>query len=291
MRHTNGNGNKNRNKNGNGNKNSPIATSARSLKAFRSLPPAANAIRRGRGMACAYKNIGFSFGFPERCEATIELYGGGDIERVILSHAGADVGQGAHTVFRQMAAQALNVPLDLIEVRFSDTATSGDSGSASASRMTWMAGNAIMQAAEKALEEWREEERPAQGHVRFSPRKTTPMDPATGKSDPNLTYGYVAEGVDLSVDTQTGHINIERVVCVNDVGKAINRNLIEGQIEGGAQMGLGYALTEELIVQEGRVLRNERGQVIEHFGFVDGLSNPQFLRLPLRWRRRSPRTI
>lgn len=223
------------------------------LKAFRSLPPAEHAIRRGRGVACAYKNIGFSFGFPERCEATIELHGGAEIERVVLSHAGADVGQGAHTVFLQMAAQALNVPLDIIEVDFSDTATSGDSGSASASRMTWMAGNAIMQAADKALAEWRNEERPARGHVRFSPRKTTPMDPATGKSDPNLTYGYVAEGVELSVDTQTGHINIERVVCVSDVGKAINPNLIEGQIEGAVIQAHGYAITENLQVKNGHI--------------------------------------
>ncbi|MGB0386369.1 MAG: xanthine dehydrogenase family protein molybdopterin-binding subunit [Ardenticatenaceae bacterium] len=252
MQQQNGNGNRNGNENGNGNGNKN--GSARSLKAFRSLPPAANAIRRGRGVACAYKNIGFSFGFPERCEATIDLYGGADIERVILSHAGADVGQGAHTVFRQMAAQALNVPLDIIEVRFSDTATSGDSGSASASRMTWMAGNAIIQAAEKALQEWKDEERPAQGHVRFSPRKTTPMDPATGKSDPNLTYGYVAEGVELTVDTQTGHINVERVVCVNDVGKAINPNLIEGQIEGAVIQAHGYAITENLQIKNGHIL-------------------------------------
>ncbi|MEM7111038.1 MAG: xanthine dehydrogenase family protein molybdopterin-binding subunit [Chloroflexota bacterium] len=225
----------------------------KALKAFRTLPSETDAVRRGRGFACAYKNIGFSFGFPERCEATIELFGGADIERVVLSHAGADVGQGAHTVFRQMAAQALNVPLDIIDVRFSDTASSGDSGSSSASRMTWMAGNAIIQAAEVALEEWDSEERPAKGHVRFSPRATTPMNPETGESDPNITYGYVAEGVDVAVDVETGHINVERVICVSDVGKAVNPILIEGQIEGAVIQAHGYAITENLVVKDGHI--------------------------------------
>ncbi len=67
-------------------------------------------IKRGRGTACAYKNIGFSFGAPESCTAIIELYGDEEIERVVLHHAGADVGQGAHTVFRQFAAEVLDVP-------------------------------------------------------------------------------------------------------------------------------------------------------------------------------------
>ena len=65
--------------------------------------PTPGALRRGRGFACGYKNVGFSFGFPERCEARIVLHGGEDgldaVERVELFHAGAEVGQGAHTAF------------------------------------------------------------------------------------------------------------------------------------------------------------------------------------------------
>jgi CO/xanthine dehydrogenase Mo-binding subunit len=224
-----------------------------SFSGVRSLAGRPESLRRGRGFACSFKNIGFSFGFPERCEATIELFGGVDIERVVLYHAGADVGQGAHTAFKQMAAAAVGVDLTLVTVEASDTASSGDSGSSSASRMTWMAGNAIRGAAEKALVAWRSEERPARGHVRYTPPATTMYDPQTGACMPNFAYGYVAEVVDLLVDIETGHIYVEDVWCANDVGQAINPNLIEGQIEGAVVQAHGYALMEDLRVENGRI--------------------------------------
>lgn len=211
-------------------------------------------LRRGRGFACAFKNVGYSFGFPERCEATIELWGRGEIDSVVLYHAGADVGQGSHTVFKQMAAQAVGVSVEKVVVIASDTATSGDSGSVSASRMTWMAGNAIRGAAAKALEEWKNEDRPARGHYRYSPPATTPLDPQTGRSNPNFTYGYVAEAVELTVDIETGHIFVDRVVCADDVGKIINPQLIEGQIQGGVVQAHGYAITENFQTRNGHVL-------------------------------------
>jgi CO/xanthine dehydrogenase Mo-binding subunit len=219
----------------------------------RSLVGRPESLRRGRGFACSFKNVGFSFGFPERCEATIELLGGAEIERVILYHAGADVGQGAHTVFKQMAAAAVGVDLELVTVEASDTASSGDSGSSSASRMTWMAGNAIRGAAEKALANWHSEERPARGHIRYTPPPTTMYDPETGACMPNFTYGYVAEAVDVLVDVETGHIYVAEVWCANDVGQAINPNLIEGQIEGAVVQAHGYALMEDLRVENGRI--------------------------------------
>ena len=221
---------------------------------FQSLPSNPKAIKRGRGFACAYKNVGFSFGFPERCEATIELHGEGEIERVVLHHAGAEVGQGAHTAFRQMTAEAVGVTVGKIELIVSDTADTGDSGSVSASRMTWMAGNAIIEAAEKALAQWTDEDRPAIGHARFTPRPTTTLDPVTGKGDPNITMGYVAQAVEVAVDVESGHIMVERVICADDVGKAINPKLIEGQIEGAVVQAHGYTLTENLQVRDGHIL-------------------------------------
>jgi len=221
---------------------------------FRSLPPDPAKLRSGKGMACAFKNIGFSFGFPELCEATVELQGAAEIESAVVRHAGADVGQGAHTVFRQMAAEALGLPLEKVEVDASDTATSGDSGSSSASRMTFMAGNAIIGAAEQALEAWKNEERPAIAHCEYRPRPTTPYDLETGECDPNISYGYVAQIVELVVDVETGYIVIERVVCANDVGHAFNRTQIEGQIEGAVVQAYGYAIMEDLQVENGRIM-------------------------------------
>jgi CO/xanthine dehydrogenase Mo-binding subunit len=152
-----------------------------------------------------------------------------------------------------MTAEALGLPIEEVALDMSDTASSGDSGSSSASRMTWMAGNAIRGAADIALRAWTDEERPAIGHYRYVPRETQPYDPVTGECDPNITYGYVAEAVEVVVDTETGHLHLERVVCANDVGKALNPNLIEGQIEGAVIQAFGYAVMENLQVVEGKI--------------------------------------
>jgi CO/xanthine dehydrogenase Mo-binding subunit len=136
----------------------------------------------------------------------------------------------------------------------SDTGETGDSGSSSASRMTFMAGNSIIEAAEKALEKWTDEDRPAIGHTRFTPRPTVALDYETGKGDGNITFGYVAQMVDLAVDIETGHIFVERVISANDVGKALNPQQIEGQIEGAVVQAFGYAVTENLQSQDGRLL-------------------------------------
>lgn len=223
------------------------------FNSIQSLPANPKALRKGRGIACSFKNVGFSFGAPENCEATIELHGSADIERVVLRHAGADVGQGAHTAFRQMAAAAVGVDVSLVELDMSDTASSGNSGSASASRLTWMAGNSIRGAAEAALTAWTNEDRPAIGHHRYVPPGTEPYDAETGVCMPNFSYGYVAEAVELTVDVETGHIRIDKVVCANDVGKAINPMLIEGQIEGAVVQAHGYSLMENLQLKDGRI--------------------------------------
>ena len=227
---------------------------------FPSLPPDPSALRRGRGFACSFKNVGFSFGFPERCEAEIVLHGDADSdapEWAELCHAGAEVGQGAHTALVQMAAEATGLPADRIERRFSDTATSGDAGSASASRLTWMSGNSILGAAEEAEKAWRDGQRPAVGRFRFVPPPTEALDPVDGRGAPNFSYGYVAQHVDLTVDTGTGHIRVDRVVSAHDVGRAINPQLVVGQIEGAVVQAQGYVLSEHLRSAGGR-LQNMR---------------------------------
>ncbi len=80
------------------------------------------------------------------------------------------------------------------------------------------------------------------------------VDKDTYKGNISATYGFGTQMAEVEVDTETGKVRVLRLVCANDVGRAINPMAVEGQIEGGAQMGLGYALTEELIVKEGRVM-------------------------------------
>jgi len=209
--------------------------------------------KRGIGFAISFKNVGFAFGFPEQCWATIKLEGDANIKRATLYHAGADCGQGAHTVFAQMAAEALGLPLDKIQLVVSDTATSETSGSASASRMTFMAGNSIRGAAELALKKWKDEERPAVAAYQYRPPKTTPYDPETGKSEPNFSYGYVAEAVEVEVDTETGHVRVVNVICTDDVGRAVNPQQVEGQIEGAVVQAHGYVILENFVHQNGYV--------------------------------------
>ena len=213
--------------------------------------------RRGIGFACGFKNVGFSFGAPEECWAIIELHGGVDIERAILHHAGADVGQGSHTIFAQMVSDALNISIDKVELDLSDTATSRNSGSASASRLTFMAGNSIYGAAGIALKKWKDEERPAIGKYQYLPPRTTPLEPQTGECYPNFAYGYVAEVVEVEVDTEIGEVRIVNVICADDVGHAINPLLVKGQIEGCIAQATGYTLLENFIQKKGEVLTRE----------------------------------
>jgi CO/xanthine dehydrogenase Mo-binding subunit len=211
-------------------------------------------LKRGLGFSCAYKNVGFSFGAPEQSWATVEIKGDAEIKQALVYHAGADVGQGAHTIFAQVAAEALGIPIEKVTLVVSDTAFTQTSGSASASRMTFMAGNAIKGAAIEALSRWRAEERPARATCTYRPPRTTPLDPETGKSEPNFSYGYVAEAVEAEVDTETGQVRLIKVICADDVGKAVNPQQVQGQIEGAIVQAAGYALMENFVQKEGQTL-------------------------------------
>jgi len=210
-------------------------------------------LKRGIGFACAFKNVGFSFGYPEQSWATVELHGGVEIERAIVHHSGAEVGQGTHTVMAQMAAEALGLPLGSVQLVVSDTAVTDNAGSASASRMTFMAGNSIRGACKLALEKWNAEDRPAIATYQYRPPRTTPLDPQTGKSEPNFSYGYVAQAVTVEVDTETGQVRLLEVVSANDVGKAINPQQVRGQIEGAVVQAAGYTVLENFIQKDGYV--------------------------------------
>ncbi|TET51382.1 MAG: aldehyde oxidase [Anaerolineales bacterium] len=215
-------------------------------------------LRRGVGLAVAFKNVGFSFGYKDSCWARVELTGEPEeekIESATVFIGSADAGHGSHTVIGQMAAEALSLPFDSVRVVASDTATSpASSGSASASRTTFMAGNAVRGAAAEALERWQAGDRPAAAEFTYQAPETTPLHPKTGKAKPNFSYGYVAQAVEVEVDSRTGELRLLRVINVSDVGKAINPQQVEGQIEGGVVQGVGWATCENLLIKDGEVL-------------------------------------
>src|SRR5215216_2567694 len=186
-------------------------------------------IKRGKGFAAGFKNVGFSFGYQENCWAKIEIHGNSEIDHVVLHHAGAEVGQGTHTVMVQMAAEAVGVPFEKVRILASDSATMENSGSVSASRMTFMSGNAIRGAAEAALERWKLEERPAIGEFKYLAPRTNQFDDETGYSTPNFAYAFVAQAAEVEVDIETGHVRVIRIVSADDVGKPINPALVEAR--------------------------------------------------------------
>jgi CO/xanthine dehydrogenase Mo-binding subunit len=123
--------------------------------------------------------------------------------------------------------------------------------------MTFMSGNAISGAAQQALERWQAGDRPAVGDFVYRPPATSPMDKTDGHCYPNFAYGYVAEAVLAEVNTQTGEVRLKNVICADDVGKAINPRLVEGQIEGAIVQAAGYTLMENFITNKGKTLTKE----------------------------------
>jgi CO/xanthine dehydrogenase Mo-binding subunit len=231
-------------------------------------PPGAPYLKRGVGIACGIKNVGYSFGFPEQATCTVELYEGegatpsscpsprgrGDlVGRAVVRLGAADVGQGAHLAMRQIAAEALGMALDRIELVADDSSLAPNAGSASASRLTTVGGRAVVESCRAALERWRAGERPVVATVKYEPEATTALDPETTAGRPNFSYGYAAQAVEVEVDTRTGQVRVLDVISVHDVGRIVNRQMLEGQIEGCVAQALGYALLEHFQSRDGRV--------------------------------------
>ncbi len=226
--------------------------------------PSAAHKRRGIGVACAYKNVGYSFGFDDKTTARVELnlQQSGAIDNVQVWVGASDVGEGVHTALAQIAAEALGVPLQRIEIAPLDTAEVPDAGSSSASRHVYISGNAVLRVCQEAEARRQAVLRAESGETRVqaehtfrgrSVRSTTAYDPQTGQCEPHISYGYATQIALVEVDMQTGDVEVLKIWAAHDVGQAVNPDMIIGQIGGGVHMGLGYALMEEFIQQEGLV--------------------------------------
>ena len=226
--------------------------------------PSAPHKRRGIGVACAYKNVGYSFGFDDKTTAHVELSlaESGAIRQVRVRVGASDVGEGVHTALAQIAAETLEVPLERVEIALLDTAEVPDAGSSSASRHVYISGNAVLRACQEAKAKWEAVLRAETGesHIEAeytfhgrSVRPTTPYDPQTGQCEPHITYGYATQIALVEVDTETGEVDVLKMWAAHDAGRTVNPEMVLGQIGGGVHMGLGYALMEEFIQQEGMV--------------------------------------
>lgn len=248
--------------------------------------------KRGIGIGSIMYGTGYGNGFPDVSKAVAELCLDG---RVAIYVGATEVGQGAKTIMSQIPAEILGLSVDEILFICEDSSITPDAGTAAASRQTYNTGNAIKIAAEKlkeailisskeklglnttiALEvkegrvfvksfpeksiSFRElaqllKENPLQREGEFT-AQTTQIDTETGQGAPYWPYTFSTYGIEVEVDTTTGIVDIIRAVCAQDVGRAINPKLVEGQIDGGFAMGLGYALFEDLNLVKGEVKNN-----------------------------------
>jgi CO/xanthine dehydrogenase Mo-binding subunit len=206
---------------------------------------------RGLGFACGWKNNGLGCGVPDACEVTIEIHGTREPEKVVLRFAGAEVGQGTRTVMTQIAAEATNVEPHLVEIIGSDTVESPPSGTASASRMTMMAGSAVIHAAGLALQAWRNEERPAVGKGHYDAPITTPLEGLEPGTRTHYSLGFTAGCAEVEVDLDTGAVELLNFTSALDAGRAVNPQQVEGQAHGGLTQAIGWTMMEEFIQVDG----------------------------------------
>jgi CO/xanthine dehydrogenase Mo-binding subunit len=208
-------------------------------------------ILAGIGVAAGYKNVCYSFGFPDKATARCELYGNETIDQAIIKIGIAEMGQGTLGAMAQVAAETLGVPYRIVTMVNEDTSEVPEAGSCSASRLSFMAGNAIKVTCEAALEAWTAGQRPVSVERTYRPRPTTMFDPETGVCDPHVTYGYGTQIAEVAVDTETGEVRLKRVWAAHDVGRVINPLHVEGQIQGALAQAQGWTLLEDFIMQDG----------------------------------------
>jgi xanthine dehydrogenase D subunit len=241
---------------------------------------------RGVGYAVGYKNVGFSEGFDDYSTARVRLEVSGGEPMVTVHTAAAEVGQGLVTIEQQICRTELGV--DRVVVHTKDT-TVGSGGSTSASRQTYVTGGAVKAACELVRDQvlglaQRKLGRTVPGlrladgcvtsdaegvlgtiaqivgereaieeTVEWRHRPTQPIDPETGQGFAHVQYAFAAHRAVVDVDTELGLVKVIELACTQDVGKAMNPQAVEGQIQGGSAQGLGLAIMEEIQVRDGRI--------------------------------------
>ena len=248
--------------------------------------PGSEHLVRSWGFAAAYKNTGLGGGAPDISNADVELYEDGTFQ---VRSSSAEMGQGLVTVMRTIVAEEMSVSPSQVRVLVMDTDLTPNGGPTTASRQTFVTGNASRYAAKTLRDEItasmaeKYDVRPEQirfengivhvnGHsmpyseiykemkaIGKQPRvryeyeapKTQPL--GTG-GDMHFAFSFGVQAAEVEVNKLTGEVRVLKVISANDVGMAVNPLGLQGQVEGGVMMGLGNALTEEFIMDNGYVV-------------------------------------
>ncbi len=221
-------------------------------------------VRRGVGYAASIKNVGFSEGFDDYSTARVRLSIDDGEPLAEVQTAAVEVGQGLVTVQAQIARTELGV--ERVAVRTADTRI-GSAGSSSASRQTYVTGGAVKAACEAVRERLGADPRTMtaaelaellgddaiEETVEWRHRETYPLDD-NGQGDAHVQFAFSVHRAVVDVDLELGLVRVVELATAQEVGKAMNPQALEGQIEGGTAQGLGLALFEEIQVKDGRVL-------------------------------------
>ncbi|HEV3102274.1 MAG TPA: xanthine dehydrogenase subunit D [Candidatus Dormibacteraeota bacterium] len=251
-------------------------------------------VRRGVGYAVGFKNVGYSEGFDDYSTARVRLSVAGGRPRVEVHTAGAEVGQGLVMVQAQIAGTELGVHDVVVLGADTQVGSSGSSSASRQTYITGGAVKAACEAVRERVLALAESELvelgragagdsagmrlegdaivAANGDVilalatllgeevidetrEFRPRRTSRLDPETGQANAHMQFAFAAHRAVVDVDTELGLVKVVELATAQDVGKAINPQAVQGQLEGGAAQGLGLAVMEEIQVKDG-VIRN-----------------------------------
>jgi len=263
-------------------------TTERTVKAFGEKRPSSGTLKMGRGIASGMTSYGRMVFLHDtsRSHVSIEMDGS-----VIIRAGVQDIGGGQASSLCQIVAEVLGVPLEDIRIYIADTALTPFAGTTTATRQLYMSGNATLMAAQEikktllrkasemlhlelenldlvdreVVEKGGEKRLPLKEVIRACASDGLPLyhvalfkapfrnlaqfERIEGEVFPDFTYG--THGAEVAVDEETGKVQVLKIISCFDVGRAINRLSVEGQMEGGGIYGMGYALTEEVLLKEG----------------------------------------
>ncbi len=249
--------------------------------------------RIGIGIGSSYKNVGIGTGLLDKAGAIVEVMQDGKVQ---VRMGATDMGQGCDTICAQIAATVLEIPYELFEVIACDTEICPDGGMTTASRQTYVTGNAVRVAAQALKPKFNlylnnltngenkkitqdllkevyllseknndklMEERDYTPPKTFAHKKCADMKPGIKEEELKIHYAYcfASAGVIVEVDTLSGETKVLKVFAAQDVGRAINPQNVRGQIEGAVVMGMGLALSEEFLENDQKILTDNLNKV------------------------------
>ena len=235
-------------------------------------------VKKGIGFAAFLHGAGFTGSGEEylASEALLEATPEG-IVRVLAGST--EMGQGTNTIFAQIAADALSLDCDSIEVLQPDTACVPNSGPTVASRTTMIVGGLVQSAARQirktlidvnflregyeaatfadACREYTAKVGPLKAFVKYRQPPGLHWDDATYQGDAYSAYGWAVYVAEVSVDMRTAEVRVDNFTAVQDVGKLVNPMFAAGQVEGGVAQGIGLAIYENVVWKEGRMINGQ----------------------------------